>query len=75
MRFLENHSSAHRSQRGRSPHQNEAERRQNAHAAKIRQRVATAHVGVSRIRSAAQDTERIAASGTLAPDPCNLTPD
>jgi len=46
------------------PHQNEDERRQNAHAAKTRLRAATAHVGVSRIRSAsgeyreAENTER-----------------
>jgi len=46
------------------PHQNEGERRQNAHAAIICQRVAKAYVGVSRIRSdsvgyrEAQNTER-----------------
>jgi len=44
--------------------QNEAERRQNAHAAKTRLRAAMAHAGVSRIRSAsgeyreAQDIEK-----------------
>jgi len=46
--------------------QNEAERRQNAHAAKTRLRAAKTHAGVSRIRSdsvgyrEAENTERTA---------------
>jgi len=54
---------------------NEAERRQNAHAVKTCLRVAMAHAGVSRIRSASGEYREAASLLTLIPNPYNLAPD